>query len=287
MTFELLERDWKTHLADSIASAESEIFISSPYITSPGAKFVTDKLPKRVRTHGGISFLTNLSPQNVAQGATDPNALRMLGQAVAHFKLWHLPNLHAKVYVVDDKCALVTSGNLTAGGLKRNYEYGVRITDAATVKAVLSDVTSYAHLGANISDEQLVTYIEIGSQVRASFREAEAKVRRSAHREFTALVQTAKDKLIEAKISEGPIHTVFAKTILYLLRKHKRLTTRETHDLIAEIHPDLCDDSVNRVINGQAFGKKWKHIVRTSQQNLKSAGLIQLQNGYWKLTGMQ
>ena len=46
---------------------------------------------------------------------------------------------------------------------------------------------------------------------------------------------------------------------------------------VAAIHPDLCDDSVDRVINGIHFGKKWKHAVRTAQQSLKNKGTIVLE----------
>ncbi|MEK7270344.1 MAG: hypothetical protein AAB215_05290 [Planctomycetota bacterium] len=50
---------------------------------------------------------------------------------------------------------------------------------------------------------------------------------------------------------------------------------------IQNIHPDICDDSIDRVIDGQHFGKKWKHFVRSAQQHLKQRGEIRLQNGRW------
>ncbi|MGB9178477.1 MAG: hypothetical protein WCB68_04450, partial [Pyrinomonadaceae bacterium] len=56
------------------------------------------------------------------------------------------------------------------------------------------------------------------------------------------------------------------------------------HNMIEVIHPDLCDNSIDRVIDGKRFGKKWKHAVRTAQQNLKKKGLIILDSGRWSVS---
>jgi hypothetical protein len=74
---------------------------------------------------------------------------------------------------------------------------------------------------------------------------------------------------------------VFEKTILYFLKREGPMTTRQLHPLVQSVHPDLCDDSVDRVIDGQHFGKKWKHLVRIAQSHLKLKGMIVLQNGLW------
>lgn len=79
------------------------------------------------------------------------------------------------------------------------------------------------------------------------------------------------------------MHTVFGRTILYLLARYGPRTTIQLHPLVQAIHPDLCDDSVDRVIDGKRFGKKWKHAVRTAQQDLKKKGLVRLAEGRWML----
>lgn len=85
------------------------------------------------------------------------------------------------------------------------------------------------------------------------------------------------------RLAGGAVHTVFARTIEYLLRRHGPMSTKQIHPLIASIPPDLCDDSVDRVIDGKRFGKKWKHAVRTAQQQLKKKGLIEYVDGAWRL----
>jgi len=60
-------------------------------------------------------------------------------------------------------------------------------------------------------------------------------------------------------------------------------TAVELHTAVQKIHPDLCDDAVDRVIDGKHSGKKWKHAVRTAQQHLKKTGQIQLIEGRWQI----
>jgi len=79
------------------------------------------------------------------------------------------------------------------------------------------------------------------------------------------------------------MHTVFAKTILYLLRRFGAMPTICLHPRIQQIHPDLCDDTVDRIIDGRHFGKKWKHAVRTAQQQLKKQNLIRFRNNCWEI----
>ncbi|TKJ36791.1 MAG: hypothetical protein CEE38_10850 [Planctomycetes bacterium B3_Pla] len=136
----VLSRDWKCELAALVKSAQTQIIISSPYLTSQGSAFILANLRKRVAPKIKLRVLTDLSPTNVCQGATDPAAIRTLWHAVADFTLLHLPRLHAKVYVGDFRCAIVTSANLTAGGLGRNYEYGIRVSEHRFVKDIADDI---------------------------------------------------------------------------------------------------------------------------------------------------
>jgi phosphatidylserine/phosphatidylglycerophosphate/cardiolipin synthase-like enzyme len=229
-------------------------------------------------------LLTDLSPLNVAQGATSPEAIQSLIEAFPQTTVHHLPRLHAKVYVADLKQAIVTSGNLTAGGLDLNYEYGLVLYRTPAVEVIRNDITEYAGLGAAIGLDRIATYRQVAEQTRAAFRKQQRTVSRSARKLFEEALSEADDALIKLRIAEGPLHTVFARTVLYLLRREGPLTTEQLHPRVQEIHPDLCDDSVDRVINGVRFGKKWKHAVRTAQQQLKKRELVELQDGVWRLS---
>jgi len=221
---------------------------------------------------------------NIYQGSTDPAALKSLTAALANFSLFHLPRLHAKVYVTDDDCAIVTSANLTAGGLQRNYEYGVKVIDKRTIHTIAKDIMSYSNLGAIISANNLENYSRVAASLRVTYVRQQKAIEKSVKKEFEKEVLSAEDELIRLRLAGGAMHTVFAKTILYLLKSYGPMSTTELHPRIQAIHPDLCDDTIDRVIDGKHFGKKWKHAVRTAQQQLKRRGIIFLVGDCWRLS---
>jgi len=281
---ERLRHDWKDDLRSLLADTRMSLVISSPYVTSRGTDFVLAHLPDAVKQTIEISLLTDLSAMNVAQGATDPAAVRSLASALPRARVFHLPRVHAKVYVKDAERAIVTSGNLTAGGLDINYEYGLKVLDAPTAAAINQDVIDYAQLGAFVPIDVLNVYSDKAAELRDLYRAQERAVHKADTRLRGAL-RTAADELTRLRLAGGPMHTVFAATILYLLAKHGPMPTTELHPRVEALHPDLCDNSVDRVIDGKRFGKKWKHAVRTAQQQLKKRGQIELSGDNWTLVG--
>jgi hypothetical protein len=192
-----------------------------------------------------------------------------------------LPRLHAKVYSADGQRAIVTSGNLTAGGLESNHECGVLLTDHAAVREVEESIRAYARLGARVDGATLDAVCDVTDDIRSAYREQIASATRATTRRLAAVLGQAHDTLIRARLAGGPTHGVFARTIEHLLRRHGPLSTQAMHPMIQQLHPDLCDDTVDRVIDGKRFGRKWKHAVRTAQQNLKKRGLIAQQDDKW------
>lgn len=279
----VLQRCWRDYLGNLLRSAEADVVIACPYVTQEGTGFVAENISASVRSAGAITVVTDLSPLNVSQGSTDPNALRSLTSAAPRVAIHHLPRLHAKVYVADGRRAIVTSGNLTGAGLTANYEYGLGVEDAATAEAIRRDIADYAELGAEVGRDELSMYCSVADRVRQAFREQQRAVTKSAREMFDSALREAGDELIRLRVSGGAIHPVFAKTILYLLKREGPLTTEGLHQMIERIHPDLCDNTVDRVIGGVRFGKKWKHAVRTAQQHLKHEGLVTLRGDRWML----
>jgi len=279
----LLKDNWSSSLCRLIQSAQAEIVISSPFVTQDGISFIAANSDAAFLSSGKLIFLTNLSPVNLIQGATDPNALHELMARIPATRLYHLPRLHAKVYVSDSREAIITSGNLTLGGLSKNYEYGVLISERGVAAQTRSDIVSYAELGAPVSEPQLLAYCAAADQAKAAFQKQQASASQKAQRAFRDAFQAADDELIRLRLAEGPMHAVFVKTIMFLLEKHGPLSTEQLHPLIEQIHPDLCDNTVDRVIDGKSFGKKWKHAVRTAQQHLKKQQLIALVGDKWQL----
>jgi len=283
MKSELLRENWKANLAELLQATSEHVLIASPFVSRRGVTFLLDHLPSSVCRNGQVRLLSNLSPQNVVQGATDPSSVQSLYEAGLETVVHHLPGLHAKVYVADTTEAIVTSGNLTAGGLEQNYEYGVATTDQDSVSVIRRDLRAYADLGTTISSEELQRYVDAADRARTTFQEQQASQEEAVRQRFEEALAKAKDELIRLRLQAESTNSTFAKTILYLLRKEGPTATKELHPRIQKIHPDLCDDSVDRMIEGQNYGKRWKHRVRAAQSTLKQKGKIELVDGKWRV----
>ncbi len=278
---EFCGQGWQRQFIEVVETARTDLLLCSPYVSQYGCDVVTEHLSPQCRESGHVTVITDLSPEAICQGSTEPEAIRSIAAHVPTLGVRHLPRLHAKVYVADSRMAIVTSGNLTAGGLRQNYEYGIQLSESGAVARIRDDVSAYAELGAHIENDQLASYSEIAREVRSSYVTARRSIGADVRRRFQAVLRRAEDELVRLRLAGGAMHTVFARTILYLLRKFGPLTTTQLHSRIEAIHSDLCDNTIDRVIDGKRFGKKWKHAVRTAQQQLKKRGLIDLNKDCW------
>lgn len=277
---EQLHKNWHQNLGSLLSESKDEIFISSPFVTQNGVDFVLKNIDKSLRESGTFTFLTNLSPINIIQGSNNPKVFERLNSEIQNMKIWHLPKLHAKVYISDRKKSIITSGNLTNGGLFSNFEYGIQINQEVETQKIYQDINKYCQLGSLIEKDTLLSLIDISSQITRQIPKLESNI----SSEIRYLLESAQNELVKDRLNVGAIHNVFSKTILYVLEKNPQgLKTEDIHQEIKEIHPDLCDDMVDRIIDGKSFGKKWRHAVRTSQQHLKKNGSIILENEKWRL----
>jgi len=276
--------DWRNLLENLIRGSVDEILVATPYISKDGVDFALSCMPSRMRRSGALSIVTDLSPMPICQGSTDPSAIQLFVESLSSSKVYHLPKLHAKVYVSGTKQAIITSGNLTRGGLYSNHEYAICTDDPSEVADIRRDLLGYAALGAVVGKQRLLEYCEIAKAVRDSFQEQLSGISKRARDHFQKAYRIAEDELIKLRLVKGAMHTVFEEAIPFFLRRNGPLTTPEIHRLIESAYPDLCDNTVDRVINGVRFGKRWKHAVRTAQQHLKKKQLVNRVGGRWEIS---
>lgn len=279
---QLLRSPWTSRFEELVSCANRSLILCAPYIGRGPCARVISRIHSGVHESFQLTVLTDLSRDNILSGATDVGALADVVQAYPGTAVRFLPSLHAKVYVADELQAIITSGNLTDSGLLRNFEYGVVFSDNETVRAIRDDVLQYASLGSPISHEQLLLFSRIAEELREMRKTAETSIRRNIRNEFERRLCEADAEILQVRAAGRTAHAIFADAIMHLLRKGP-LTTQEMHQAIKHIHPDLCDDTIDRVIDGRHFGKKWKHGVRTAQVFLRRRGDIYLDEGVWRL----
>ncbi len=279
--FATLERGWHKSLGELVEQASSTLLVAAPFISGEGSRVLVERLSPTIKATGRLHLLTDLNPAHVCDGSLEPAALGTIVDAIPVATLWHIPRLHAKVYVADHARAIVTSGNLTAGAFYRNVEYGVDICDSALVRTILDHFEVFQATGATVSREQLAKYVAAAAQLRETFLRQQKSASNAATKALREAMREAEDDLVRLRLAGGAMHTVFGGTIGYLLRRNGPMSTVQLHALVRELHPELCDDNVDRVIDGENFGKKWKHAVRTAQQNLKKKGEVTYADGIW------
>ncbi len=275
---------WGDQLLELLSLANKNLLLACPFITRTTTKWIFNHLVSLGKGQDlQIVCITNIRPESVLAGSLELDGLADLGRRFGQFRLFHMPSLHAKVYVADHKCAIITSGNLTEGGLKGNCEYGVFLRDATQVMEIRADFEGYSRLGALVSVDEAVTLANDLSRVRGLYQATERKVIREAGGVFRKKLLEAQEKVLRFRARGTSTQAIFCNTIEYLLAKGP-LRTAEMHPLIQRLHPDICDDRIDRVIDGVNFGKKWKHHVRTAQQALKRAHKIEFDGEKWYLT---
>lgn len=282
----LLSSPWDAQLADLLGSSEEFLLLASPFITRRVTNWVGDRLSKNVSSQRlQIVCLTNIKVDSILSGSLELEGITELCSAFPGFSTVHLPSLHAKVFVADSRYAIVTSGNLTDGGLKRNCEYGVAIRKPGLVKAVRQDFEGYAGLGVQLSMEEITGFSNDLAGLRESYQAQNRRLVKGAGAlKLQDRIKNAEERVLQFRAKSNTTQGIFRKTILYLLAKSP-LRTLELHPLIQQLHPDLCDDNIDRIIDGMNFGKKWKHHVRSAQQALKREGQVIFDGERWSLSG--
>ena len=278
---QLIRSPWAQFFSEFGRAIRSEAIVAAPFIGGGTLEHLSSILnhdqPPR------IDLITNLALNSLLHGTVDTEAIAEFGRGLPSVRVWNLPGLHAKAYIADEDLAIITSGNMTQASLYRNYEYGVKITDPVVVRQVAADIREYTVLGTEVSLPELDKHTEIARNLQLKYKTALQTSRHQASLELQSELEAAKSDLLNLRAKSGESeNAIFARTILYVL-KQGPLSTGEMHPIIEGLQPDLCDDSIYRVINGVRHGRRWKHMVRRAQQHLRDRGMIEHVNRKWRL----
>jgi len=280
----LCSRPLRTSLGEVISAAHEDLLLASPYIKLREVEWVLGAIDKKRSTTGfRASVLTDVRSDSVLAGSLDVEALLLFSTRCAG-RVVTLPRLHAKVYIADTRLALVTSANLTPTGLDVNFEYGLLIDEPESIAGIRADLEAYSRVGNALTRSALSGLAEIATQVRETHTAIASSAETDLKRRFNRELRKAKLAFLQAQVGHRTASSLFSEAILYVLSAGP-LATRELHPRVQRLLPDLCDDDVELVINGERFGKQWKHAVRNAQQGLKRSGRIAFDGKRWGISG--
>lgn len=284
---EFLSRRWQAQLADLLTSSGESLVVATPYIKRDAVEWLLDTLTARRRAPSiETTILTDISPQSALGAALDIDALLLFADALRRVAIFDVRRLHAKVYVADEKQAIITSGNLTSSALGANYEYGVVFTDPVMVKKVRGDMLDYARAGRRISPSELVRLDEASRDFRGQYQRAASRLDGQMRRELTQ----EWDKIATAFGAPSGLHEIgsarFKGPIMEVLASRGPLTTKELCEGIQASWPYLCDDTILRVAKDGTRKRQWRHDIHTAQETLQRAGLVHRDaKGLWHIEG--
>ncbi len=90
-----------------------------------------------------FELITSFKLMSIYSGSLDLSAIENILDRNGIVK--NYPKLHSKIYLFDEKSAVITSGNLTNGGLLKNFEYGVFIDEKSIVLQITTDFNSLSN----------------------------------------------------------------------------------------------------------------------------------------------
>ena len=121
-------------ISRELSRAQKEILISSPWITH-----IIDELSsfkkKGSKKEPNIKIITRLLKEDIEKGITDLDKFRVLKDTFGA-EIRYNNDLHAKMVIIDNSVAIISSANLTKKGLSVNYEAGICLREQHMINKV-------------------------------------------------------------------------------------------------------------------------------------------------------
>lgn len=128
-------RTFEERLERMLESAEYEIIIASPWIKGQMWDRIKGPIKRFARKGGSLRIFMRGCESDFSYGWSDDirREVKEIGGEIIF-----ISQLHAKLYVVDKREAIVASANLTKGGIESNYEAGIWVNDPNVMKDICS-----------------------------------------------------------------------------------------------------------------------------------------------------
>lgn len=119
----ILYSPWKNEFEKEIRNSSDEICIIVPFISKDGV----DVLLNSKREETQIRLITRINDEDIFNKVISVEGLIHLQKNDVSIRV-HNRRLHSKLYLFDERSAIVTSSNLTGSGLNVNSEIGITIS---------------------------------------------------------------------------------------------------------------------------------------------------------------
>lgn len=217
---ELVLSGQTSKVLEIINKARKELIIVSPWIKCTGANLIIKNLDK----NADLLIYTRVNFIDFVKGVSDIEAFENLFKNYKNLQIKCIPNLHAKIYVADQKTVLLTSGNLTLGGLKNNVEAGVVINDCKIVKDLSEDIKKILDPAFTMDGETFVQILKKVPLERIPYKKNSKKISIKEYQKYDAgllvlgtrikINQDLPNNLLEGSVQKSKLQILEPKQIV-------------------------------------------------------------------------
>jgi len=136
---ELFLRNWYDKLLSEVKTCK-KLRIVSPFIKEQIIRKISDNF-----NFLNMELITRYKLSDFACNVSSIDALKFSVEKGA--SVFGVRDLHSKIYLFDRRAAIITSANLTTGGLINNYECGVYLTDTDLIDELHKYFDSLKEIG--------------------------------------------------------------------------------------------------------------------------------------------
>ena len=155
---------------DLLGSTKKSAVLVSPFLKKDMAEEISRYLNENIK----LKVLTRLDNESMRQNAQDPEALIVFNENFSNLEIKILDDLHAKIYLFDNKKALVTSANLTTRAFKSNIEYGILLDEPEEIESVIEDVKKLYSKATRFEDYEssIISLVEQSKRKRSRSKDS-------------------------------------------------------------------------------------------------------------------
>ena len=134
---------------NSELNISDKLLIISPFIKEN----ITDHILKIIPGNK-IRLITRYNTLDFYSGVSDLNAIKMLFKASTEIR--GVYRLHSKLYIFDERSAIITSANFTKAGMISNMEFGLLVNDKKIVSECIRHFNDLWEKAGDSVDEKMI-----------------------------------------------------------------------------------------------------------------------------------
>jgi PLD-like domain len=239
----LFEDAFREELKSAVKEAERSVTLLSAYIKIAALAWIDDCIGSKSLN---MSFVARWRPNDLLSGASDLEAYQH-----ARTRGWRFgidPSLHYKIYLVDDRVALLGSANLTSSGL--HLEDAGNLEAGVVIEPNLLDLN---RLKQHISECTWVTD-DLYKEIKAYIESREAKVATS-----NTWPRSIQEKMLRSSTHLWVTDLLFSGP-LELLTDGRAGTAEALHDLLL-LGIEQTDVDKEQLLKQFYLTKVWRWVL--------------------------